>query len=162
MKMRSSLIDIKKGILVLGMLLAHCIQFFYSGSNLLLKCISEYANLVTFSGFFFCFGYVSWLAYFKKENLPVEKMLKTAFKCYVAFVLSGVVFKLFVEREGFSYVLVESIILLQDIPGYSEFLISFSVITLLSLFLSNQIEIMTRNFRWVLVSFSILIFSYCV
>lgn len=54
---RSSALDIFKGLLVFGMILAHVIQILGGRNNYLLTAISNYINLISFSGFLFAFGY---------------------------------------------------------------------------------------------------------
>jgi hypothetical protein len=52
--MRITYLDTTKGILVLGMVLAHVIQFF-AADNAIMALFSRWTNLVSFSGFFFLF-----------------------------------------------------------------------------------------------------------
>jgi hypothetical protein len=49
--MRITYLDTTKGILVLGMVLAHVIQFF-AADNAIMALFSRWTNLVSFSGFF--------------------------------------------------------------------------------------------------------------
>jgi len=72
-------IDICKGILTVTMILCHCIQFFGNETEGVQKILADVINLATFSGFLFCFGYVSDIAYYRKEwKESAGKMLKNA------------------------------------------------------------------------------------
>lgn len=82
---RDSSLDIFKGFLIIGMIFAHIIQFFSNWSFFLDYYISMYINIITFSGFMFSFGYVSQIAYLKKEFKDVYKnMLMGSLKALVA------------------------------------------------------------------------------
>ncbi len=123
---RHTLIDLVKGLLTAGMVLAHVIQLLLA-DQLALQFFSDTANLLSFSGFFFCFGFVAWLAYWKPDTLRWAAMLRTALKCYGAFTVSGVAFKVLVAHAPLNAALICRVILLRDIPGYSEFLLAFSL-----------------------------------
>jgi len=152
MKQRVVEIDITKGIFTLGMVFAHVIQFRFAGEYMLLNKISYYSNLVSFSGFYFCFGYVTWLAYLQKENIPWKSVLKTVLKCYVAFLISGIAHHVLVKGRAVDSILVFNIAGLRDIPGYSEFLISFSLVLLTAVILAPVINFSTRNKRNLIIA----------
>ena len=79
-------IDICKGILTVTMILCHCIQFFGNETEGVQKILADVINLATFSGFLFCFGYVSDIAYYRKEwKESAGKMLKNAVRLLAAF-----------------------------------------------------------------------------
>jgi len=85
-----------------------------------------------------------WLAYLGREKLPWKRILRTAGKCYVAFVVSGFAYRFLVDGEASLRGLFR-IILLRDIPGYSEFLMSFSLVILLSAVALPFIRRFTRS-----------------
>jgi hypothetical protein len=130
-------IDIFKGLLVIGMVLVHVMQFF--SDNMVSPSIDyfiNYGNIITFSGFIFCFGYVVQISYMHKNLKDVwAKLLKNTVKTLVAFYISGIAFKLFVGRSPFAYETFSSVLMLEDIPGWSEFLASFAYLNLLTLIL---------------------------
>lgn len=134
---RDNGIDIFKGLLVTGMVYAHVLQFFcdfglYPGA----RSVSDFINVITFSGFVFSFGYVSQIAYYSKPFKAVyHKMLITALKTLGAFYISGLYFRLFMDSRTLDWSLIKPIVLLEDIPGWSEFLVSFSLIMLVGFFL---------------------------
>lgn len=128
-------VDYFKGILVIGMVYAHVLQFF---SDITIfpsvQYSTQFFNLITFSGFVFCFGYVCQLAYYSKPFKRIyRKMLFTGLKVLTAFYISGLAFQLFVGNQPLDIETIMPIILLQIIPGWSEFLISFALFILIGL-----------------------------
>jgi hypothetical protein len=109
-------IDAFKGLLVLGMALAHVIQLLGDGSSKLLEFFSFVTNLVSFSGFLMCFGCVSWSAYLRKPATPRRAILSTACKCYLAFVFSGVAYLGFVAKSQVAFVTFVHVAFLRNIP----------------------------------------------
>ncbi|MNU69382.1 hypothetical protein D3C71_587650 [compost metagenome] len=134
---RERSIDLFKGLLVIGMVYCHTLQFFsdpqiYPASTYWIDVI----NLITFSGFVFSFGYVSQLAYYTKPFLrAAPRMLIAALKTLIAFYISGVAFRIIHDGQLLSWENIRAILLLEDIPGWSEFLISFTYLMILGLVL---------------------------
>lgn len=132
-KARDYSADYFKGILVIGMVYAHVLQFF--SDEMIYPSIqfsTQFFNLITFSGFVFCFGYVCQLAYYCKPfQLVYRKMFVTGLKTLIAFYLSGIAFQLYVAKLPLHIDTLLPIFLLEVIPGWSEFLVSFSLIILL-------------------------------
>ena len=156
---RSSALDIFKGLLVFGMILAHVIQILGDRNNYLLTAISNYINLISFSGFLFAFGYANYFAYFSKDFQVVKwRMFKTGLKLLTAFYISGIAFRILFEKKAIDILDILKIILLADIPGYSEFLASFAIITLLALVLFKLIKTILSNklYFWLLNIFLLL------
>lgn len=134
---RDRAIDFFKVLLVVGMIIAHSIQFLGDSSSKIQQVISTFVNLITFSGFMFCFGYATNIAYMKKTREEVsEKLIRGAIKILVVFYISGIAYKLLVSKN-LNIVELIKIILLFRIPGYSEFLLSFSVLNLVILIFFN-------------------------
>lgn len=153
---RDNKIDILKGILTLGMIFAHTIQFLDGSYNPILKGVSAYTNLVSFSGFLGCFGFACWVAYISKKSIPWKKVSSTALKCYFAFVLSGIAFRYFVSGQSLDLDVILKVVLLRDIPGYSEFLIAFCLITIASCIFAPLLRFLVADIRRV-VAFSLAI-----
>lgn len=149
--MRITYLDTTKGICVLVMVLAHVINFF-AVDHTIMTLFSTFAGLACFPGFLFCFGYASYLAYLRKENIPKQRMIKNSFKILVAFYISGISYRLFVN-DSFNFHEILNIVLLFDIPGYSEFLLSFFLVILFSVIFSGYIREAILN-KW-LILFSI-------
>ncbi|MFV9646290.1 MAG: heparan-alpha-glucosaminide N-acetyltransferase domain-containing protein, partial [Desulfobacterales bacterium] len=97
-KIRITYLDTTKGMFVLAMVMAHIIQFF-GAADPLMKLFSDGTNLAAFSGFMFCFGYGCYLAYFRKEKTPRSRMFKNSFKILIAFYISGISYRFFVDKS---------------------------------------------------------------
>lgn len=112
------------------MVYAHVLQFFSDVTIFpSIHYSTQFFNLITFSGFVFCFGYVCQLAYYSKPfELVFSKMLFTGLKTLVAFYISGLAFQVFIGSKPLNLETIMPIILLQVIPGWSEFLVSFALI----------------------------------
>jgi hypothetical protein len=132
MENRSLEIDSTKGLLAIGMIFAHTIQVLGRGDSQGMFYFQLLTNLVSFPGFLFCFGFAHWTAYLSKPAIPWGSVLRTAVKCYGAFVLSGFAFRIFYSKEPASLVLLAQIALIQDLSGYSDFLIAFAYITIIA------------------------------
>jgi hypothetical protein len=148
---RNSDLDIMKGLLTAGMVFAHLIEFF-AAPSLALETLSVFIDLVSFSGFFFCFGFAVWLAYLDGPAVRWHAALRTACKCYVAFVISGSAFRILVDGQPPSFSAVLRVALLRDIPGYSEFLLSFAFVVLLAAVSRPLVRLGTRSVRVVAMS----------
>lgn len=150
---RSSALDVFKGLLILGMILAHIIQILDITNNYLLKAVSTYINLISFSGFLFAFGYANYFAYFSKDFRACKlRMLNTGFKILVAFYISGIAFRMIFEKKAIHLLDILKIILLIDIPGYSEFLASFAAITFLAIILFKPIQMLIQDKKYFFIT----------
>ncbi|MBO7747965.1 hypothetical protein I8J29_27610 [Paenibacillus sp. MWE-103] len=146
---RESAIDLFKGLLVLGMVYGHTLQFFsdqriYPNG----QTVIDFINLITFSGFVFSFGYVSQLAYYRKTfREAAPRMLSAAAKTLGAFYVSGLAYRLFIDGRVLSWANVKPVLLLNDMPGWSEFLWSFTYLMVLGLALFVPLKALTAR-RW--------------
>jgi len=154
-------IDIFKGLLTLGMIFCHALQFFSNFQKYpTAYYIAEFINIITFPGFVFCFGYTSGSAYFSKDLKTVwTKMLNAAFKTFAAFVISGISYRYFIDRRFLNLDLILNIITLSDIPGWSEFLVSFSLYSITAIVLFKPLKLISTNSRFFVIAFFILFFS---
>nr|WP_145158608.1 acyltransferase [Paenibacillus terrae] len=136
-KRRERAIDLFKGLLIVGMVYCHTLQFF--SDPVVYPSISrwiDFFNLITFSGFVFSFGYVSQLAYYSKPfRSACPRMLTAALKTLLAFYVSGTAFRVFHDGAPLQWDTIRPIMLLKDIPGWSEFLVSFTYLMILGLVL---------------------------
>jgi hypothetical protein len=133
---RNIAIDCQKGLLTLLMILCHCIQFFGQENRAVQGFLVNYINLTTFSGFFFCFGYVAYKAYFRKEfGYAAKRMLKNAGRLLIAFYLSEIAYYAFVDNKIYRTDLILDVMFIRKYAGWSEFLISFSAIMLIGILL---------------------------
>lgn len=157
---RDRSIDLMKCILVIGMIIAHVIQFF-SETSPIANGFSIYINMVTFSGFLFCFGYVCNIAYLRKDKKDVKSsLIKNSIKMLLAFYVSGICFEIFVIRSDINLISILKIILLYHIPGYSEFLISFALLNIFTYVFFNQIKLILKSKYIILVIFITLGFTF--
>lgn len=145
--MHAKRIDIVKGILTFQMIFAHCIQFYTDlERNAAARHVSEYINLTTFSGFLFCFGYASYLAYFRKERREVfRRFFRNAGKLLAAYYLSCFAYVIFVEKLPLRTDRILELLLLKRLAGWSEFLFSFVLVMLLQLLF---FPLFTEKIKW--------------
>lgn len=162
MKQRDNSIDFFKGVLISLMILAHVIQFFCE-ENTIGFIISHYVNLTTFSGFFFIIGYTSQIAYFNKEDTQKSKskILKNSINLLFIYYISALSFRFFISEDlienGISGFL--KILFLFDIPGYSEFLLSFFILSFFSFLFIKKLKTLTTVHK-LMISVFCLFFSF--
>ncbi len=120
-------------MLVLMMVYGHVLQFFADTS--LFPAADRYINLINltvFPTFVFYFGATAVLAYLDKPyGRALPGMSKTALRSLVVFYLSGIGYRVLREGKTFSVGTVRKILRLEDIPGWSEFLLSFALYAVL-------------------------------
>lgn len=149
-------IDIFKGLLVIGMILVHVMQFFSDVSiSSEVKYVIDFGNLITFSGFVFCFGYAVQLAYLEKNFYQVyKKLIVNIVKTTLAFYISGIAFKLFIGNSPMSWDTFKGVLIFDDMPGWSEFLASFAYFNLITLVLFLPFKKLLENKKlfWLLVA----------
>jgi hypothetical protein len=150
-KSRQISIDYMKSMLVIGMILAHSFQLLSKNEgNYWL--FSTLINLFTFSGFFFCYGYVFFLSYFSKNKNKVKKnIIATACKTLVAyyivafFSLSLIYIRYIKVDFEFSFINIFRVLLLFEIPFYTEFLLSFFLITIIAFLFFDKFVLLAEN-----------------
>lgn len=148
-KPRERAIDLFKGLLVIGMVYCHTLQFFsdpqvYPNG----QTVIDIVNLITFSGFVFGFGYVSQLAYYAKPfRQAAPRMLLTALKTLIGFYVSGIAYRLFIDGRRLSWDNIRPILTINDMPGWSEFLVSFTYLMLAGLVLFVPLRCLAER-RW--------------
>ncbi len=130
---RDNALDMMKGWLAALMVASHltyAVPFEWKDG------FNTYVNLTTFSGFMFCFGYVCWKAYIEKDREDIAKRLgKGALKSLLAFYICGIGYYVRGTVQDW-----ESVILLQRLPGMTEFLFSFSLMYILILIFRGQLK----------------------
>ena len=151
--MRYHHIDKMKGILTLLMILCHSIQFFtFNRSGTLENYLVEFINLIVFSGFFFCFGFVAWGAYFTKNFTQiVPRLLRNFIKLLAAYYLSTFAYRIFIDGIYLTQEKIIEILTFQIIGPWSEFLLSFAVLNFFILILHPLIKLWTKAFIPVLL-----------
>lgn len=151
MNKRSPEIDITKGMLLMGMIFNHVYRILGNGQSQVFNSIALFIDWVTFSGFFFCFGFAMWAAYFQKPQLPWRRIIRTAVKFYVVFVISGIASRIFLNSEKLSLDLVYRVAAIRDIPYLSEFLLSFVIITIFGAILRKPVYLITQRWEFLLI-----------
>src|SRR5512143_1015199 len=92
-------IDVMKAILVIGMIVDHAaILLADNHTRTITEEFKTLIALVSFSGFLFCFGYTTWLAYFSKAP-TFQRVFPSAMRPLVAYYISAYFYGLFVERS---------------------------------------------------------------
>lgn len=134
---RDHTLDTFKGILTFLMIYCHVLQFF---GDSLISPVNEFwmqaANLLVFPGFLFAFGQNVQRSYYAKTvRQAAPRMLKNALRLYAVFVISGLGFRVLRENKPFASGTATRIMMLSDIPGWSEFIIAFSLFLLAGLLL---------------------------
>lgn len=158
MKERNYSLDFLKVLLTVGMIIAHSVQFLGRPSKVSFL-FSEFINLITFSGFMFCFGYAVSISYLKKEKKQISRNLtKNFLKILMVFYVSGISYEIFVSKN-ISIVELFKILFLFRIPGYSEFLAAFSVLNIITLIFFNQFKKILKINKYFIVVLSVSLLS---
>lgn len=154
--MRDRSVDLQRGILVVLMLYAHLLQFF--GDLQRFPSIHFWVmgiSLLTFPAFVFCFGRTAALAYLKKPfRQALPRMGRTLLRCLAAFYVSGAAFRVLREHRPLEAETLRGILLLSDIPGWSEFLIAFALLMLSAILLFPLLRQLARR-RWLWLPLSL-------
>lgn len=153
--MRDRSVDLQRGILVVLMLYAHLLQFF--GDLQRFPSIHFWVmgiSLLAFPAFVFCFGRTAALAYLKKPfRQALPRMGRTFGRCLAAFYVSGAAFRVLREHRPLEAETLRGILLLSDIPGWSEFLIAFALLMLSAILLFPLLrQITCRRWLWLPLS----------
>lgn len=134
--------DLFKGLMTLLMVYCHVLQFF--GDETLSPAVrywTELANLTVFPGFLFAFGRNSARAYLSRPfRQSAPRLGLNAMKIFGVFVLSGLSFRVLRENKPFAAGTVRSVLLLEDIPGWSEFIVAFALYAVLALILFHPLR----------------------
>lgn len=147
----SGAIDCFKGILTLQMILAHCFQFYsVLDSEKGWLFVTDYINLTTFSGFVFAFGYASYNAYIKKElKTGLKKILRNIVRLLIAFYISSFAFVIFIEGMFFRKDKILDILLIKRLAGWSEFIIAFAGVLVLTILLMKVLK--SNNIKFLIL-----------
>lgn len=132
---RDAGLDSLKGLLVILMVFCHVLQFFVDLQAFPRAAVwIDFINVLVFPCFLFIFGRTAQLAFLSK---PFQKawprIVCQAVKLYGAFCFSGIGYRVLAENRPLRQRTVNRILTLQDIPGWSEFLIAFAILSLLIL-----------------------------
>ncbi|TWP23740.1 hypothetical protein ETU10_05780 [Apibacter muscae] len=158
-----------KCFLLLGMLFGHVLAFVYNKDVYLIDdfkgtkyiaFIAEFLHLITFSGYFFCFGFLCNIIYFNASNLQQvrKKIFNSAIKMLIGYYISAFSYRFFIH-PGIKNTDVVNILTLKDIPGLSEFILAyFGLMLIILIFFPWIRKISKLNVNYIIL-FSILLFS---
>lgn len=142
--------DYFKGLLVIGMVAAHVIMLNGLAERPpLLSWFCVFINLITFSGFLFSFGFIYQKVYSNKKK-TVREIISISSKTLIAFYFSGLAYYFFSKETMSSHFLVK-VFLFYNIASYSEFLLSFFLITLLFFIFKRFFNIIIES-TWLTVT----------
>jgi preprotein translocase subunit SecG len=130
------------------MVYAHMLQFFGNGGAYpAIPRIIDVINVLVFPTFVFCFGRSAAIAYLQKPfKAAAPRLARMTLSLYAVFVLSGLGFRILVDHAPFNTITVEKVLLLSDIPGWSEFLAAFAAYALVTLILLKPMKMLSNRF----------------
>ena len=138
-------LDVFKTFLVLGMVFAHVVQIVQAPIDGFTAGLSNVINLVSFSGFLFAFGWGTALSARSGRVRPVWERLQGPAKILLAFYLSGIGAVILTDGNGWSAARILGVVTLMDLPGHSEFLASFFVLSLAMVWLGRGLGHVVRR-----------------
>lgn len=149
MSSRLLFLDIGKGIVTLLMIFSHSI-FFFSTHGSIEYFIMNLINLIAFPSFLLFFGYAVYLSYFEKQKKSKLRILKNFFRILIAFYISSFSFYILILHKN-SIKDYLDILLLKNLAGFSEFLISFALYILLIFLFFDKVKLfMDKNPHFIL------------
>lgn len=156
-----------KAILTISMIFVHAIQMLpyfrnETKSAIIKECfdsLSMIIDITTFPSFLFCFGYVFYLAYLKDYENSKLKLLKNGVNTLIVYYISA--FGIFlIDYRSIEIENILDILLFNRIISYSEFLLSFSFISFLTVFTGKIILKITLNYKnLIIISIFLLLLS---
>lgn len=160
-RQRDLSIDILKTLVVIPMVIGHFIQlllFKFGIANTILVNIASYINLVSFSCFYFAFGYSVSIAYLSKPKHFIRpKLISNFIKLICGLYISSICFVLFIfEKPSFSSIM--KMLTIRYVAGYSEFLWAF-IFTIPIIYYFKKYLLQAANWKVLLVS-TIICFSF--
>jgi len=143
-KKRDSAIDIMKAILILEMVLVHVVSVLGNAdARTKLDEVRTITYLVSFSGFLFCFGYTSQLAYFSREP-GYKRILVNVIRIFIAYYISSFANLLFYEKL-YSTADFVSVLTFSKIPRLSEFIPGFALAILAGVLFYKGIQALLKR-----------------
>jgi hypothetical protein len=143
-------LDLMKTLLVIGMIGAHVIQLITFRARPEAAMFAEYANLVSFSGFLFAFGIGLGLPKPEGRQRSLWRQLRPSLLLLLAVYASSFAFALLVERKPLNAQLITDVLTMQRLFGWSEFLATFFILSLLTLVARPALLAIGRN-PWLLL-----------
>jgi hypothetical protein len=148
---RAADLDLLKTLLVVGMVGAHVIQLITFRARPEAAIFAEYANLVSFSGFLFAFGIGLGLPKPEGRKRSLWRQLRPSLLLLLAVYASSFAFALLVDRKKLDTQLILDVVTMQRLFGWSEFLATFFMLSLLTLVARPALLAIGRN-PWLLAA----------
>lgn len=148
---RAADLDLLKTLLVVGMVGAHVIQLITFRARPEAAIFAEYANLVSFSGFLFAFGIGLGLPKPEGRKRSLWRQLRLSLLLLLAVYASSFAFALLVDRKKLDPQLILDVVTMQRLFGWSEFLATFFMLSLLTLVARPALLAIGRN-PWLLAA----------
>ncbi|KQV05353.1 hypothetical protein [Devosia sp. Root105] len=147
---RAADLDLLKTLLVIGMVGAHVVQLITFRARPEAAIFAEYANLVSFPGFLFAFGIGLGLPNPEGRKRSLWRQLRPSLLLLLAVYASSFAFALLVDRRKLDPQLILDVVSMQRLFGWSEFLATFFMLSLLALVARPALLAIGRN-PWLLV-----------
>jgi len=147
---RATDLDLLKTLLVIGMVGAHVVQLITFRARPEAAIFAEYANLVSFPGFLFAFGIGLGLPKPEGRKRSLWRQLRPSLLLLLAVYASSFAFALLVDRKKLDPQLIFDVVTMQRLFGWSEFLATFFMLSLLTLVARPALLAIGRN-PWLLV-----------
>ena len=147
---RATDLDLLKTLLVIGMVGAHVVQLITFRARPEAAIFAEYANLVSFPGFLFAFGIGLGLPKPEGRKRSLWRQLRPSLLLLLAVYASSFAFALLVDRKKLDPQLIFDVVTMQRLFGWSEFLATFFMLSLLTLLALPALLAIGRN-PWLLV-----------
>ena len=144
-RQRDTSLDILKFLLVTGMVIAHTFQFVCSPMPEVVIWFSTFINTVTFSGFFYVFGQTTYYSYLSRPDKDIKhKIIRTTMRLLTAYFICAFAYTLLIQHsiDPLNYI---RIITFFYVPGYSEFLLTFTILIPTCYFFSNLLRRMNSK-----------------
>lgn len=126
-------VDVAKGFLVVGMTYSHTVRLLAQEMSPFERQVSFLVNLITFPSFVLLFGFAAYHAYLGQPRAQVGRRIwVAASKTLLAFYISGLAYRAMVDDHPFRLRTVAAVALWFDVPQYSEFLLAFALLALLT------------------------------
>ncbi|MDB5538989.1 MAG: hypothetical protein JWQ89_716 [Devosia sp.] len=152
---RAADLDLMKTVLVVGMIGAHVVQLITFRAKPEAAMFAEYANLVSFSGFLFTFGIGLGLPKPEGRTRSVVARVRPSLLLLLAVYASSFGFALLVDRKPLNAELMLDVLTMRRLFGWSEFLATFFVLSVVTLVARPALLTVGRN-PWLLVAATLL------
>jgi hypothetical protein len=149
---RAPYLDLFKTILTVGMIFAHVIQLADAVPGQVAHALSVYVNLVTFSGFMLAFGMGIGLSRRRTSAATMVSRCKMPVLLFLGYCISSIAQLELVDGRPIESKEIIDVVLMRHLYGYSEFLATFFMLSLVTSFTRQLIFIVCDNV-WLIIAF---------